>query len=287
MAPEMLMARGDERADIYSLGVILYECLSGKLPFESEIPGAIPLRDRDEPPPFPPDFPEDLRGIVERCLRLSPADRYPSVHALLSELEALGALEGLAEPLPPQRRADRELPLQPLSLDSSTPRVPILASATLGAEPELARSGALGAAASGAGAVVGVREVLRELWVASRDLFRSLREGFLGRTPPPDWLEEAPRRMREVIPLPPSARLRGLELPLSVILLAFEVLAGLVRGIYLSVRYDLHNSSQRDSRSSRGYSLAVRALWLLFVLLLVGTIVAFVVLMLAGEEWTG
>jgi H+/Cl- antiporter ClcA len=132
-----------------------------------------------------------------------------------------------------------------------------------------------------------VREVLRELWVASRDLFRSLREGFLGRTPPPDWLEEAPRRMREVIPLPPSARLRGLELPLSVILLAFEVLAGLVRGIYLSVRYDLHNSSQRDSRSSRGYSLAVRALWLLFVLLLVGTIVAFVVLMLAGEEWTG
>ena len=287
MAPEMLMARGDERADIYSLGVILYECLSGKLPFESEIPGAIPLRDRDEPPPFPPDFPEDLRGIVERCLRLSPADRYPSVHALLSELEALGALEGLAEPLPPQRRADRELPLQPLSLDSSTPRVPILASATLGAEPEFARLGALGAAASGAGAVVGVREVLRELWVASRDLFRSLCEGFLGRTPPPDWLEEAPRRMREVIPLPPSARLRGLELPLSVILLAFEVLAGLVRGIYLSVRYDLHNSSQRDSRSSRGYSLAVRALWLLFVLLLVGTIVAFVVLMLAGEEWTG
>ena len=75
MAPEMIKNRADHRADVYSLGVILYESLTGKLPFESAVPGTLALREDDRAPPFPPGFPPGARRIVERCLRLSPDDR--------------------------------------------------------------------------------------------------------------------------------------------------------------------------------------------------------------------
>jgi hypothetical protein len=87
MAPEMLRSRADHRADIYSLGVILFECLTFELPFGKEEGGALVVREDDEPPRFPPDFPVALRPVVERCLRLDPAQRHGSVHELL---EAMG-----------------------------------------------------------------------------------------------------------------------------------------------------------------------------------------------------
>jgi serine/threonine protein kinase len=86
MAPEMLKNRADHRADLYSLGVILYESLSGKLPFESGVPGTISVREDDRPPAFPDEFPAAMRRAVERCLRLDPEDRYPTVGALLEDL---------------------------------------------------------------------------------------------------------------------------------------------------------------------------------------------------------
>lgn len=86
MAPEMLRNRADHRADIYSLGVVLFECFARKLPFESAVPGTIHVRETDDPPHFPPEFPAGLRPIVERCLRLAPADRFQDVTELLSRL---------------------------------------------------------------------------------------------------------------------------------------------------------------------------------------------------------
>jgi serine/threonine-protein kinase len=87
MAPEMLKKRADLRADLYSLGVILYECLTFRLPFGGTDGDAFVLREDDHPPEFPSDFPHALRPAVERCLRLEPEQRYASVHELL---EALG-----------------------------------------------------------------------------------------------------------------------------------------------------------------------------------------------------
>lgn len=86
MAPEMLRNRADHRADLYSLGVILYESLAFQLPFGSPEGGAILLREDDTPPPFPSGFPPALRPVVERCLRLEPAQRYASVNELLAAM---------------------------------------------------------------------------------------------------------------------------------------------------------------------------------------------------------
>jgi serine/threonine-protein kinase len=86
MAPEMLRNRADLRADLYSLGVILYECLTFRLPFGADAGGAFVLRDDDQPPEFPAGFPPALRPVVERCLRLRPEDRFASVQELLSAL---------------------------------------------------------------------------------------------------------------------------------------------------------------------------------------------------------
>ncbi len=86
MAPEMLRNRADHRADIYSLGVILFESLTRKLPFDSAVPGTFPVRETDTPPLFPPEFPQHLRAVVERCLRLSPGDRYADVGDMLAEM---------------------------------------------------------------------------------------------------------------------------------------------------------------------------------------------------------
>ena len=86
MAPEILANRADRRADIYSLGVVLYELFSGELPYMPVQGIGYVLRIDDRPPPFPRAFPPHLRALVEGCLRLDPADRYGSLEELLAEL---------------------------------------------------------------------------------------------------------------------------------------------------------------------------------------------------------
>ncbi|MEO6709131.1 MAG: protein kinase [Planctomycetota bacterium] len=96
MAPEMLKNRADQRADIYSLGVMLYELYSGQLPFETSPDAGVVLREDDTPPNFPEDFPPRLRAVVECCLHLDPAARFPGVPHLLT---ALGQTARPGDPL--------------------------------------------------------------------------------------------------------------------------------------------------------------------------------------------
>ncbi|MCI0342431.1 MAG: bifunctional serine/threonine-protein kinase/formylglycine-generating enzyme family protein [Planctomycetales bacterium] len=92
MAPEQ--ARGettDARADVYALGVTLYECLTGVVPFEGETAYDVldrTLREEPRPPRSRnPQIPRDLDTIALKCLEKDPDRRYPTAEALAADLE--------------------------------------------------------------------------------------------------------------------------------------------------------------------------------------------------------
>lgn len=69
--------------DVYSLGIVAYECLSGHTPFTGESAVAIALSHvRDEPPPLPPDVPDGVRELIGRCLSKEPGGRPQSAGEL-------------------------------------------------------------------------------------------------------------------------------------------------------------------------------------------------------------
>ncbi len=68
-----------EASDIYALGVVLYECLAGRRPFDSKTPIQVALAHiRDDVPPLSEDVPARMRAIVDKALAKNPADRFTS-----------------------------------------------------------------------------------------------------------------------------------------------------------------------------------------------------------------
>jgi serine/threonine-protein kinase len=84
MSPEQALREGtiEARSDIYSLGIITFEMLTGRLPYEGDTPNAILLKQVYEPPPaleaVNPDLPETFNLPLQRALAKDPNDRYPS-----------------------------------------------------------------------------------------------------------------------------------------------------------------------------------------------------------------
>lgn len=92
MSPEQCQGHPlDERSDLYSLGIVLYECLTGKPPFLAEAPLAIAYKHVHEPLPEidRSDIPLPLRNILRKALAKRPEDRYASAEAMLEAFDAL------------------------------------------------------------------------------------------------------------------------------------------------------------------------------------------------------
>jgi serine/threonine protein kinase len=103
MAPEQgMQGLCDARSDIYSLGIVFYEMLTQRTPFDADTPLAILMKHVNDPLPLPrrinPEIPEAFERIVFKALAKKPEERYQSAVAMAEALRAAAEEAGIALP---------------------------------------------------------------------------------------------------------------------------------------------------------------------------------------------
>ncbi|MDH5769035.1 MAG: serine/threonine protein kinase, partial [Nitrospirota bacterium] len=109
MSPEQVEGKEvDQRSDIYSLGIILYEMVTGKVPFEGDTPFTIGMKHKGEMPQNPQELntqiSDDLNRMILRCLEKDKDKRYQSAGEMRAELEAIEKGMPTTEKVVPRRK---------------------------------------------------------------------------------------------------------------------------------------------------------------------------------------
>jgi serine/threonine protein kinase/predicted Zn-dependent protease len=109
MSPEQVEGKEvDQRSDIYSMGVILYEMVTGRVPFEGDTPFTIGVKHKSEKPRDPRELnaqiPDDLSNMILKCMAKDQGNRYQSAEELRSELIKMEKGIPTAEKVIPKRK---------------------------------------------------------------------------------------------------------------------------------------------------------------------------------------
>jgi hypothetical protein len=151
MAPEQALEEPvDLRADVYALGILAYEMLTGRVPFTADTPMAVMMKHLNTPIPLEPlkEAGEPLAWAVRKALAKAPADRWATVPAFVEALE--GGMDEIRAGLPTGPVA-RPLPDEPVRAAGAEPAVPVPPTASVPSLPAVSPAEAAAARTPAAG----------------------------------------------------------------------------------------------------------------------------------------